>query len=174
MCSGTSARVHGELTRTHGVCATRPAPPCRDTVDPVTRTLRRMLDDERVRFVIVGGVNTVVAYVLFVVFEWVTGGAYLLSLAVAYLLATLLAFVLHRRYTFGVSGRESVVVDFLRFEGVYVVMFTVNAALLFVFVTLAAWPSWIAQAVIVVITTVLSYVGHKFFSFRRRERSDPI
>lgn len=116
---------------------------------------------------LVGGVNTVVAYVLFVAIEWMTGGSYLLSLAVAYLLATLLAFVLHRRFTFGVSGRDSLLVDFVRFESVYVVMFAVNSALLFLSVTLAGWPSWIAQAAIVVVTTLLSYVGHKFFSFRR-------
>ena len=129
--------------------------------------IRRLLGDERVRFVIIGGVNTVVAFLLFVLFELTLGGRYFLSLFLAYLLATMLAFVLHRRFTFGVTGRQSLIPDFLRFESVYVVMFLLNAALLPLFIEIFGWPSLVAQAVIVVFTTVVSYLGHKFFSFRR-------
>ena len=130
----------------------------------------RLLRDERVRFVIVGVVNTVVAYALFVVFELAFGGRYFLSLGLSYLFATLLAFALHRRYTFGVSGRDRLVTDFLRFESVYVVMLAINAALLPALVEGAGWPTLVAQAVCVVVTTVTSYLGHRFFSFRHSRR----
>ncbi len=124
---------------------------------------------------VIGGVNTVVAYGLFVVFEVLSGGRYLVSLGLAYLLATLLAFVLHRRFTFGVVGRSGIVADFLRFESVYVVMFVFNAIALHLAIVVAGWPSLLAQAVIVVITTIVSYLGHKFFSFRRpRGSGDPL
>ncbi|MFP7759746.1 GtrA family protein [Marisediminicola sp. LYQ134] len=132
--------------------------------------LRTLLADERTRFVVIGGVNTVVAYALFLAFEALLDGRYFVSLALSYALATVLAFVLHRRVTFGLTGRSNVILDFVRFESVYVVMFAVNAALLPVFIELAGWPSWLAQATIVVITTIMSYLGHKFFSFRRRPR----
>ena len=127
-----------------------------------------MLADERVRFIVVGGINTVVAYLLFLAFEAVFGGRYLLSLVLSYALATLLAFALHRRFTFEVSGRDGIVADFLRFETVYLVMFAINAALLLLFIEVAGWPSWLAQAVIIVITTIGSYISHKFFTFTRR------
>ena len=129
--------------------------------------LRRLIADERVRFLVIGGINTVVAYALFVLFELMSGGLYLLSLGLSYLFATMLAFVLHRRFTFGVSGRARLVADFLRFESVYVVMLAINALALPLLVEVVGWPSFLAQAVIVVVTTVVSYVGHKFFSFRR-------
>lgn len=129
--------------------------------------LRRLLADERARFVVIGGINTVVAYGLFVAFEAAFGGRYLLSLLLSYLVATLLAFVLHRRFTFAVSGRASLVADFLRFESVYVVMLAANAVLLPVLVEIAGWSSLVAQAAIIVVTTIMSYLGHKFFSFRR-------
>lgn len=135
----------------------------------VIAVLRRLLADERARFVIVGGVNTAVAYILFLLFEVVFDGRYLLSLLAAYLVATLLAFALHRRFTFGVTGRESVIIDFLRFESVYVVMFLVNAGLLAALVDGAGWASSFAQAVSTIVITVMSYLGHKYFSFRRRE-----
>ena len=128
---------------------------------------RRLLADERARFVVIGGVNTVVAYGLFAAFEAAFGGRYLLSLLLSYIVATVLAFVLHRRYTFAVVGRASLVADFLRFESVYVVMLAANAVLLPVLVEFAGWSSLGAQAAIVVVTTIMSYLGHKFFSFRR-------
>lgn len=142
-----------------------PDPACNSGA--VLAVICRLLRDERVRFVVIGGVNTVLAYALFVLFEFTLGGRYFLSLFLAYLIATLIAFVLHRRFTFGVIGRESILLDFLRFESVYVVMFLLNAALLPLFIEVAGWYSFGAQAVIVVITTVVSYLGHKFFSFRR-------
>lgn len=129
--------------------------------------LRRLLADERTRFIIIGGINTVVAYGLFVAFEAAFGGRYLLSLLLSYLVATILAFMLHRRFTFAVTGRASLVADFLRFESVYVVMLSANAVLLPVLVELAGWSSLAAQAAIIIVTTIISYLGHKFFSFRR-------
>lgn len=129
--------------------------------------IRRLLADERTRFLIIGGINTVVAYGLFVAFEAAFGGRYLLSLLLSYLVATMLAFVLHRRFTFAVTGRARLVADFLRFESVYVVMLSANAVLLPVLVELAGWSSLAAQAAIITVTTVMSYLGHKFFSFRR-------
>ena len=129
--------------------------------------IRRLLNDERARFVVVGGFNTVFAYLLFLGFELLLGGQPLLSLVLSYAIATVVAFGLHRRLTFGVNGRERILLDFLRFESVYVVMLVVNAGMLWLLVTAAGWPSWLAQALCIVVTTILSYVGHKFFSFRR-------
>ena len=129
--------------------------------------IKALLRDERARFLAVGAFNTVFAYGLFLLFEWAFDGRYLLSLALSYLVATLVAFVLHRRLTFGVTGRERTLVDFLRFESVYVVMLVANALLLGLLVGALGWQSWLAQALSLVLTTVMSYLGHKFFSFRR-------
>ncbi len=132
------------------------------------RRLLSLLRDERVRFVLVGVVNTVVAYALFVFFEFALGGLYLASLALSYLFATLLAFALHRRFTFGVAGRAGIVADFARFESVYLVMLVINALLLPLLVEGAGVGPLVAQAVCVVVTTIASYLGHRYFSFRRR------
>lgn len=126
-----------------------------------------LLRDERARFLAIGAFNTLFAYGLFLLFEWAFDGRYLVSLVLSYALATLVAFVLHRRLTFGVTGRERMLVDFLRFESVYVVMLAANALLLGLLVGMLGLPSWLAQALSLIVTTVMSYLGHKFFSFRR-------
>ena len=136
--------------------------------------IRRLLADERVRFVLVGGVNTLVGYGLFALFQFTLGGSigYLGSLVAAYAIATVIAFSLHRRFTFRVrSGRR--LVDFARYAGVTVISLLLNAGILALFVEVAHWNPYVAQAVSLVTTTIVSYFGHKFFSFRRGERDAP-
>ena len=41
------------------------------------------------------------------------------------------------------------------------------------FVELLGLPPWLAQAIIVVVTTLVSYFGHKYFSFRRKKADVP-
>jgi putative flippase GtrA len=125
--------------------------------------VRALLDREEVRFLIVGVVNTIVGYGLFAVF--LLFFPYLVSLYLSYAVAVSLAFVLHRRFTFRVRG--NVLVDFVRFVGVYVVSLAVNSVVLPVLVELVGLHPLVAQGVALVITTLISYVGHKWFSFRR-------
>lgn len=132
--------------------------------------ISRLLGDQRVRFVLVGGVNTVVGYGLFVLFDFSLGRwiSYLGSLYASYAVAIVLAFVLHRRFTFRVDGSGRVVVDFLRFCSVYIVSLAVNTVALPLLVELVHLRPFVAQAIIVVVTTLISYFGHKLFSFRRQ------
>ncbi len=129
----------------------------------------RLLEDERVRFVIVGGFNTVLGYALFVTFELLVGRyiGYLVSLYASYAISTVVAFVLHRRFTYRVRGSASLALDFVRFSSVYLVSLGINTIALPLLVELAHVPVIVAQAVIVVVTTLVSYFGHKLFSFRR-------
>lgn len=122
---------------------------------------------ERIRFLVVGAVNTLVGYGLFVLFELSLGHVigYLGSLYASYAVATTSAFVLHRRFTFRVRGTLGL--DYLRFQIVYLVALAVNTVALPVLVEIVGLQPIVAQASIAMMTTILSYVGHKFFSFRR-------
>ncbi|MCU1543720.1 MAG: GtrA-like protein [Microbacteriaceae bacterium] len=126
-------------------------------------SLRVLLGREEIRFLLVGVINTVVGYGLFALFLLVFG--YLVSLYLSYAVAVSLAFLLHRRFTFRVKG--NVLVDFVRFVGVYVVSLAVNSVVLPLLVEIAGLHPLIAQGIALVITTLISYVGHKWFSFRR-------
>ena len=139
----------------------------------ITRMKRwavKFLGDERFRFLLVGGINTVAGYGLFALLEVLIGRqiGYLGSLYGSYILATILAFYLHRRFTFRATGTGHVAIDFIRFQGVYVVSLAINTVALPLLVEALHWAPLAAQACIVVVTTLVSYFGHKFFSFRRR------
>ena len=131
----------------------------------------RLVADQRIRFLAVGGFNMVLGYLTFSaltlwVFHEVRFG-YLLSLVGSYAIGISVAFVLYRRLVFKVQGR--VVRDFVRFVTVYAVSIGINAVVLPVLVEVAGVPPLAAQAVVVLITTLLSFVGHRSFSFRRDE-----
>ena len=132
--------------------------------------LRLLFDDERARFLVVGGINTIFGYAIFALL-FVTAGhtiGYLGSLYVSYAVGVSLAFVLHRRVTFRAHETGgNPVLDFLRFASVYVVSLAVNTIGLPLLVELGHLPALLAQAIMVVVTTIISYVGHKYFSFRR-------
>lgn len=139
------------------------------------RVIFRLIEDERVRFVLIGSINTIVGYGLFAAFELIVGRyiGYVGSLYASYAIATLLAFYLHRRFTFRASNSGLVLVDFFRFQSVYIVSLIVNTAALPVLVEWVKINPFIAQALIVIITTTISYAGHKWFSFRRPVESNP-
>jgi putative flippase GtrA len=80
-------------------------------------------------------------------------------------ISVVIAFILHRRLVFRVRGH--VWLDFIRFQSVYVVTFTVNLVLLPILVAVGV-PRIAAQAAIVAVMTVVSYFAHRHFSFRRK------
>lgn len=136
------------------------------------RLISRVLADQRIRFLMVGGVNTVVGYAIFAALTyWVLADVpfgYLISLIISYAIAITLAFVLYRRFVFPVKG--NVVRDFLRFVSVYAVAIGANILALPALVEVVGLHPLPAQAIVLVVTTILSFVGHKYFSFRRSPR----
>jgi putative flippase GtrA len=125
--------------------------------------LFRLIRNEKVAFLLVGATNTAVGFGWFVLFEYTVG--YLVTLACAHVASVLCAFVLYRRFVFRVKGH--VWRDLARFELVYLVSLGVNYALLPILVELVHIPPIPSQALIVFVTSLISYFGHRGFSFRR-------
>lgn len=126
--------------------------------------LLSIVKDQRIAFVIVGGANTAIGYGFFVFYLLFV--PYLVALAFAYVCAVLCAFVLYRTLVFRVRG--NVLRDLGRFSLVYVTSLCINYALLpFAVEVLHIGPK-VAQLGITLITTIISYVGHREFSFRRK------
>ncbi|WP_232818942.1 glycosyltransferase [Homoserinimonas sp. OAct 916] len=129
--------------------------------------LLRLVRNQKVAFVLVGGVNTVVGFLFFVGFEVTIGRlwGYFASLAFAHVFSVLFAFVLYRRFVFRVHGH--VLRDLGRFEVVYLVALGINFVLLPILVEVFGLQVIPAQALIVFVTALVSFFGHRGFSFRR-------
>lgn len=132
--------------------------------------LLRLIGDKRIAFLIVGVANTGIGFAWYTLFLWLLSplpAGYMFALVVAQIAAVLCAFVLYRRFVFRVRGH--VWRDLLRFSSVYLVAFLINMASLPILVEVVGVHPLVAQVVIVAVTTLVSYVGHNRFSFRRKE-----
>ena len=130
--------------------------------------LFRLVRDQRVAFLIVGGMNTVIGAVWFVLFLWLLPrGAvgYLSALLGSNTAAVLSAFVLYRRFVFRVTGH--VLRDLARFELVNLSTLSVNFAALPLLVEVFGWPVLLSQLIITGATVVYTWFAHRGFSFRR-------
>ena len=125
--------------------------------------------NEKIRFLIVGGLNTVVGLLVFYATQYFFGKyiTYIGSVLFAHFLVSGFGFFLYRRFVFKVSG--NVMLDFLRFQSVYSFSLISNLVILPILVSACGWNVYIAQTVTVLIVTVVSFIGHKFFSFRRAQ-----
>jgi putative flippase GtrA len=143
----------------------QPEPPA--GMSGVKGPLFRLVRDQRVAFLLVGAANTVIGTAWFVVFQlllqrWI---GYMGVLLCAHVAAVLCAFVLYRTFVFVVHGH--VLRDLARFEMVNLTALAINALLLPLLVELAHWPVLVAQLSIVSVTVIVSFFGHRGFSFRR-------
>ena len=132
------------------------------------RRLARLADDQRVAFLLVGAFNTAFAFAVFSALQLTLGRVvhYLVVLTVSHTIGVFEAFILYRRRVFKVEG--NFLVDLLRFESVNIGTLITNAVLLPLLVEGASLPVIPAQAVVVGANAVISFFGHKHFSFRRR------
>lgn len=126
---------------------------------------------EKIRFLFVGGFNTFLGFGLFSLLEFFFGSHLneIEVLLTAHLLASCLAFYLHRRLVFRVKG--SVFRDFLRFQSVFVIPLSINLFALPIGVSGFGINAYLAQGLFTVISVTITYFGHKYFSFKRSEKS---
>lgn len=131
-----------------------------------------MFRDQRMAFVLVGGLNTVISYAAFLAFSRlgsVWGGD--LAVLEAQAIAVPVAWVLHRRFVFRVTGH--LLRDFSRFMLVTVIPIGVNLLVLPVLTTVLYWPVLLAQLLFTVVWVVASFFLHREFSFRRTAADAP-
>jgi putative flippase GtrA len=121
-----------------------------------------------IRYLIVGGWNTVFGFCSFAALQIAFGDQvhYLILLAIAMVFAILNAYIGYRLFVFKVRGRW--IRDLGRFSLVYLSSFAANVAILPLLVEVIGLPVLVAQAITVTGTVALSFFAHRSFSFRRR------
>lgn len=129
--------------------------------------LQRIIKDQRVLFLLVGGANTAFSTALFALLSWTLGPDVpsAISLFTAWVVSLVLVFNVYRHLVFKVRGQ--VWRDFMRFVGVNIVSFLINAGALTLLVEGAGLPPIPTQIAITFVVVIFNYIGHKYFSFRR-------
>ncbi|WP_298227299.1 GtrA family protein [Gryllotalpicola sp.] len=135
---------------------------------------RKIVRDQRFRFLLVGGFNFLFGFAVFLAVNATVGLAIdragqpvvasIADVLISHVISSITAFALYRIFVFRVKGK--LLIDFLRFQSVNLINLVANTVLLPTLVA-AGLPRIPTQAGLVLVLTVVSYLGHRYFSFRR-------
>lgn len=129
---------------------------------------------KKVRFVLVGVWNTIFGYLVFVACDYLFERlfspryvAYMSAAVLSNILAITNAYIFHKHITFQSTVRgKGVLIEFARFFSTYLFCMILGLILLPVSVEALGIEPRISAALLIPVTTVISYIGHARFSFR--------
>lgn len=130
----------------------------------ITAVWSKFKEHQAAKFIFVGFLNTVVGYVAFAFFIYIEL-RYALALFLATIIGVLHSYCWNKYFTF-VSKQRSFK-EFVRFVSVYVCIYFLNLVVLWLFIDKLLMNPLIAQAIALFFVTITSFVGHKFWSFKR-------
>ncbi|MFT5703634.1 MAG: putative flippase GtrA [Rickettsiales bacterium] len=124
------------------------------------------LNNEKIRFLVIGGYNTAFSYGVFCLLELLFGLKihYLTILVVTHFISVSNSFFTLRFLVFHSKGK--LLHEYLKVNLVYLGYLICNAALLFVLKDLAHVNIFLSQLICIIILTILTYFLHKNFSFK--------
>lgn len=122
---------------------------------------------EKISYLLAGGWNTVFGYGIGLLFYYVMGGRdHVVFVGVAAnICAITMAFFTYKVFVFRTKGNW--LVEYLRCYLVYGGSAAMGIGLLWLAVDGLGLPFWMAQGLVVLVTVVVSYLGHSRFTFRR-------
>ncbi len=123
--------------------------------------------NQKIRFLLVGGFNTVFAYGVFVALYELAGLHYNLALITQYFLTVNVSIFTMRYYVFQSHGNLKA--EYAKAGTVYVGMYFFNAFALNFFVIVLNFGPVLGQAMYLIISTIVTYILHKYFSFREKK-----
>lgn len=134
---------------------------------------------QKLRFLLVGGFNTVFAYAVFFALYWLFINLNIwdfdkivisnVALVVQYFITINLSFVTMRYYVFQSHGNWKK--ELLKAWSVYVGLLFINAPVISFLIWLGIHPL-LAQALYLTFSTIITFLLHKYYSFRKVEPSD--
>ena len=134
---------------------------------------------QKLRFLLVGGFNTVFSYGVFFALYWLFSNLNIwdfdkivisnMALVVQYFITINLSFATMRYYVFQSHGNWKK--ELLKAWSVYVGLLFINAPVISFLIWLGIHPL-LAQALYLTFSTIITFLLHKYYSFRKVEPSD--
>ncbi len=121
---------------------------------------------EQILYLAVGAWNTLFGYALWALLQYLLGSHiyYLLVLVLAWFPAVLNAYLCYRYIVF--HSRGKIRWELPRFSLVYVLTLCVNLVALPILLRVLPFSIYVTQILFTAVVVVLSYLSHKYFSFR--------
>ncbi len=122
--------------------------------------------NDKIRFLLVGGYNTVFSFSLFCLLQYLLGSKlhYILILFFCHLISVFNSFVNLKYFVF--RSDKNFWFEYVKVNIVYAFYFVLNAMLLYLLKDLLGINIYIAQLICIMTLTIASYFSHKYFSFK--------
>ncbi len=112
------------------------------------------------KFAIVGGINTAVSYLSFVLLTLLNVN-YMVSSTCSYLIAVAVSYLLNKRWTFKSSKKTSPLL-LSQFVMINLLSLGVNLIVLYLLVEKVSVNIYLAQAIAIIFSMIFNYVGYKW------------
>jgi putative flippase GtrA len=126
-----------------------------------------MLDHKKARYLLVGGVNTLAGYCIGVGFYKLLGGKYNIFWIGIFsnIFSITFSFLAYKIFVFRTRGMwiNEYIKSFILYGGVALI----SIFFLWLFVEKMRITIWIAQAIVIFVTVIISYIGNSRFTFSR-------
>ena len=126
------------------------------------------LFQSEISFVIVGLITTTVNILVFISLTEIFNIYYLVSNAIAWIVAVVFAYFANRKWVFR-SNNKNILIEFLLFVSSRIFSLLLETTLLFVSVEILHINEIIAKVVISAIVVLCNYLTGKLFVFKRRK-----
>ena len=127
--------------------------------------IKRLLNRQEIRFIFVGGLNTLIGYGLYALFVYI-GINYLVSNTIATIIGVIHSFIWNKYFTF--KSNKKIKDEIFKFISVYLISYTIGMITLYIFKDVCNISPYIAGLINLVITTLISFFGHKYISFNSK------
>jgi len=118
---------------------------------------------KKIRFFLVGGINTLATYILFALLLYVNIH-YLLANIVVYITGILFGYIGNKIFTF--KTKEKSKREFFRYSLVSIICFLISNFNLYCLIDLLKINKYFSVATSTIIIVIISWIGHSRFSFR--------
>lgn len=128
--------------------------------------IKNLFKRKEIRFLFVGGINTVVGYGSYALFIFL-GLNYVAAQTFSTIIGVINSYFWNKYFTFKQPYKSFA--EIIKFLSVYLVSYLMNLLILYIFVDILKLNEYAAGLLGLIFTTLISYFGHNYFSFRKRK-----
>lgn len=123
---------------------------------------------ESFRFVIVGVINNVVGYILFLFMIYVLGIGHKITVTLLFAIGMIVSFLMNKKWTFKTSGNYSS--SLLKFLIVYLLGYSLNIVIVAIFVDRLSYSSGWVQLWANVTLPIYYFLANKYYVYREPQK----
>lgn len=114
------------------------------------------------KFCLVGILNTIISYSLFI--NFLNYFSYIEALSISYVVVAVHSYLWNRFWTF--EPTKNLKMEIIKYIAVYFSIFILNALILSILVNILNFDPRIGQLIALPIITIINFAGHKYWSFK--------